>query len=123
MSIVGPRPEQPHYVERLERIIPFYSRRMQVRPGLTGWAQIRCGYGGSERGTMLKLSHDLYYVKHRSLALDVKILLATFALTKPVARFGETSNLPFVFGMPLERAEAVAPELIPAEAGGITASS
>jgi lipopolysaccharide/colanic/teichoic acid biosynthesis glycosyltransferase len=122
MSIVGPRPEQPHYVERLEYIIPFYSRRMQVRPGLTGWAQIRCGYSGSERGTMLKLSYDLYYVKHRSLALDVRILLSTFAFMGTAAGFGETSNLPFVFGIPIERGDP-APELIPAEAGGVPGPS
>jgi exopolysaccharide biosynthesis polyprenyl glycosylphosphotransferase len=122
MSIVGPRPEQPHYVERLERIIPFYSRRMQARPGLTGWAQINCGYGGSDRGTMLKLSHDLYYVKHRSLALDVKILLSTLPVTGSVARFGETSSLPFVFGIPIERVDP-APELIAAEAGGVPGPS
>jgi hypothetical protein len=108
MSIVGPRPEQPHYVERLERIIPFYTRRHQLRPGLTGWAQIHCGYAGSERGTMWKLSHDLYYLRHRSFALDVKILLATIVTSCSPPQFREPRQLPFVLGIPAELAEPAA---------------
>ena len=66
MSLVGPRPEQPEFVDRLERALPFYQRRHLIRPGITGWAQIRCGYAGSDIGSAWKLCHDLYYAKHRS---------------------------------------------------------
>jgi lipopolysaccharide/colanic/teichoic acid biosynthesis glycosyltransferase len=78
MSLVGPRPEQPAFVSRLEQTIPFYSRRHLVRPGVTGWAQVRCGYAGSDTGSAWKLCHDLYYLKHRSFALDLAILVETF---------------------------------------------
>jgi exopolysaccharide biosynthesis polyprenyl glycosylphosphotransferase len=74
MSIVGPRPEQPMYVESLEATVPYYSRRHLIKPGITGWAQVRCGYAGSVEGSAWKLCHDLYYVKHRSLGLDLVIL-------------------------------------------------
>ena len=67
MSLVGPRPEQPEFVERLERALPFYQRRHLMRPGITGWAQIRCGYAGSDIGSGWKLCHDLYYAKHWSI--------------------------------------------------------
>jgi exopolysaccharide biosynthesis polyprenyl glycosylphosphotransferase len=98
MSLVGPRPEQPQYVEQLERSVRFYSRRHQLRPGLTGWAQLHCGYAGSERGTAWKLSHDLFYLRHRSLSLDLKILAMT--LTAPFSRhqFAELEHRPLVFG-------------------------
>ena len=66
MSLVGPRPEQPEFVDRLEQILPFYQRRHLMRPGITGWAQVRCGYAGSDVGSAWKLCHDLYYAKHRS---------------------------------------------------------
>ncbi len=79
MSLVGPRPEQPAFVDRLERMLPFYQRRHLMRPGITGWAQIRCGYAGSDVGSAWKLCHDLYYVKHRSLGVDLLILCETFA--------------------------------------------
>jgi exopolysaccharide biosynthesis polyprenyl glycosylphosphotransferase len=74
MSVVGPRPEQPEFVDRLERIVPFYQRRHLVKPGLTGWAQVRCGYAGSDVGSAWKVCHDLYYLKHRSLLLDILIV-------------------------------------------------
>jgi lipopolysaccharide/colanic/teichoic acid biosynthesis glycosyltransferase len=79
MSLVGPRPEQPVFVDRLERMLPFYQRRHLMRPGITGWAQIRCGYAGSDIGSAWKLCHDLYYAKHRSLGVDLMILCETFA--------------------------------------------
>jgi lipopolysaccharide/colanic/teichoic acid biosynthesis glycosyltransferase len=79
MSLVGPRPEQPEFVDRLERMLPFYQRRHLLRPGITGWAQIRCGYAGSDIGSAWKLCHDLYYAKHRSTAVDLLILCETFA--------------------------------------------
>jgi exopolysaccharide biosynthesis polyprenyl glycosylphosphotransferase len=77
MSVVGPRPEQPEFVERLEGSLPHYSRRHLIKPGLTGWAQVRCGYSGSDSGSAWKLCHDLYYLKHQSLGLDIAILLET----------------------------------------------
>jgi exopolysaccharide biosynthesis polyprenyl glycosylphosphotransferase len=80
MSIVGPRPEQPEFVELLERLLPFYQRRHLIRPGLTGWAQVRCGYAGSERDAAWKLCNDLYYVKHRSMGLDLLLLAETAGL-------------------------------------------
>jgi lipopolysaccharide/colanic/teichoic acid biosynthesis glycosyltransferase len=77
MSLVGPRPEQRHLVDQLEREMPFYSSRHLVRPGIAGWAQLRCGYAGSDVGSAWKLCHDLYYLKHRSLAFDMAILCET----------------------------------------------
>ena len=77
MSLVGPRPEQVAYVTRLEEQIPFYNQRHIVKPGLTGWAQVRIGYAGSMRGTLFKLCNDLYYIKHHTLSLDLMILLET----------------------------------------------
>jgi exopolysaccharide biosynthesis polyprenyl glycosylphosphotransferase len=77
MSLVGPRPEQRAYVDQLSRQIPFYTQRHVVKPGITGWAQVRVGYAGSLEGTAFKLCNDLYYVKHHSLSLDIAILLET----------------------------------------------
>lgn len=77
MSIVGPRPEQPALAERLRLAIPYYDVRHLVRPGLTGWAQVRGGYAGSEAGSALKVCYDLYYIKHRSFSVDCVILLET----------------------------------------------
>ena len=77
MSVVGPRPEQPEFVERLEHALPHYSRRHLIKPGLTGWAQVRCGYAGSDAGSAWKLCHDLFYLKHQSLWLDLAILAET----------------------------------------------
>jgi lipopolysaccharide/colanic/teichoic acid biosynthesis glycosyltransferase len=77
LALVGPRPEQVPIVERLEQQIPFYSVRHTVRPGITGWAQVNLGYSGSLEGTRAKLQRDLYYVKHRSLRLDLLILWLT----------------------------------------------
>jgi lipopolysaccharide/colanic/teichoic acid biosynthesis glycosyltransferase len=79
MSLVGPRPEVPVFVEYLEEALEFYSRRHMLKPGITGWAQVRCGYAGSDIGSAWKLCHDLYYLKHRSLALDLVILAETLA--------------------------------------------
>jgi exopolysaccharide biosynthesis polyprenyl glycosylphosphotransferase len=79
MSLVGPRPEQPAFVDRLERRLPFYQRRHLMRPGITGWAQVRCGYAGSDVGSAWKLCHDLYYARHRSFGLDLLILCETLA--------------------------------------------
>jgi exopolysaccharide biosynthesis polyprenyl glycosylphosphotransferase len=88
MSLVGPRPERPHFVEQLGRAIPFYEQRSYVKPGLTGWAQVNYPYGASVEDAREKLAYDLYYVKHRSIWLDLKILLATVrvVLTRDGAR-------------------------------------
>ncbi len=77
MSLVGPRPEQPEYVEQLASEIPYYRERHCVRPGITGWAQLCYPYGASFRDAEEKLQYDLYYVKHQSLFFDVMILLQT----------------------------------------------
>lgn len=77
MSLVGPRPERPYFVQELERSIPGYGQRHVVKPGVTGWAQINYSYGNSIDDAFIKLQYDLYYVKHRSLALDIAILLRT----------------------------------------------
>src|SRR3989344_447687 len=77
MSFIGPRPERPEFVEKLRQEIPFYSLRHLVKPGITGWAQINYRYGASVEDARRKLSYDLFYVKHRSLFLDVQIALKT----------------------------------------------
>jgi lipopolysaccharide/colanic/teichoic acid biosynthesis glycosyltransferase len=103
MTLVGPRPERPEIVTELERRFPHYTRRHLVKPGITGWAQLRCGYAGSELGTAWKLCHDLFYVKRRSVLADWLIIVETLfeagrdahrALRAPEKRFlvGETSD-------------------------------
>jgi sugar transferase (PEP-CTERM system associated) len=77
MSFIGPRPERPYFVERFCREIPFYSQRHLVKPGITGWAQIRFQYGASVEDARQKLSYDLYYVKNQTLFLDLIILIET----------------------------------------------
>jgi exopolysaccharide biosynthesis polyprenyl glycosylphosphotransferase len=77
MSLVGPRPERPEFVKDLQEQIPFYRSRHAVRPGLTGWAQINYEYGNSVADSLTKLQYDLYYIKHRSLHLDLVILART----------------------------------------------
>jgi len=77
MSFVGPRPERPEFVERLCKTIPYYSRRHSVRPGLTGWAQIRYPYGASEEDALEKLRYDLFFIKNYSIVLAIKILFGT----------------------------------------------
>ncbi|ELA00692.1 glycosyl transferase [Cupriavidus sp. TKC] len=77
MSFIGPRPEQVPMVEAFTESIPYYPYRHLVRPGLSGWAQVQQGYVGSEQETVTKLSYDLYYVKHCSIALDLLIAVKT----------------------------------------------
>ncbi len=77
MSLVGPRPERPYFVARLARTIPFYAARHSVKPGVTGWAQVRYSYGDSVEDAAQKLQYDLYYVKNNTLFLDAVILLET----------------------------------------------
>ena len=80
MSLVGPRPERPHFVSRFGRQIPFYGVRHSVRPGITGWAQINFKYAASLEDTKRKLEYDLFYVKNRSVFLDLAILLQTLRI-------------------------------------------
>jgi exopolysaccharide biosynthesis polyprenyl glycosylphosphotransferase len=80
MSIVGPRPERPEFMDDLQAEVPFWSRRHLVRPGITGWAQVRRGYTDDTTGTCDKLSYDLWYLRHRSLVLDVAICAKTLAI-------------------------------------------
>jgi sugar transferase (PEP-CTERM system associated) len=77
MSFVGPRPERPEFVHQLTKDIPFYGQRHVVRPGLTGWAQVRYTYGASVEDALMKLQYDLYYIKNLSLALDLYIIFST----------------------------------------------
>ncbi|BDT56869.1 glycosyl transferase [Massilia varians] len=77
MSFVGPRPERPYFVEQLIEVVPYYNVRHSVKPGITGWAQVRYGYGSSAEDALQKLQYDLYYVKNNSLFLDVLILINT----------------------------------------------
>jgi exopolysaccharide biosynthesis polyprenyl glycosylphosphotransferase len=77
MSLVGPRPERPRFVALLERTVPFYHRRHLMRPGITGWATVRFGYGDSVADKFRSHEYDLYYLKHRSPLLDLEILVRT----------------------------------------------
>ncbi|MDR7485174.1 MAG: sugar transferase [Armatimonadota bacterium] len=77
MSVVGPRPERPEFVAALQTVIPYYRTRLSVRPGVTGWAQVNFEYGDSVEDALVKLRYDLYYVKHRSMVLDLLILIRT----------------------------------------------
>jgi sugar transferase (PEP-CTERM system associated) len=77
MSFVGPRPERPFFVEQLIEVVPYYNVRHSIKPGITGWAQVRYGYGSSAEDALQKLQYDLYYVKNNSLFLDFLILIDT----------------------------------------------
>jgi exopolysaccharide biosynthesis polyprenyl glycosylphosphotransferase len=80
MSLVGPRPERPEFVGELSERVPYWTRRHLVKPGLTGWAQVRQGYAASAEETATKLSYDLWYLRHRSLTVDLAILLRTLVV-------------------------------------------
>jgi sugar transferase (PEP-CTERM system associated) len=77
MSFIGPRPERPEFVYELQKQIPFYMERLSVKPGITGWAQVKYRYGASVEDALEKLQYDLYYIKNLSLFLDLVILIAT----------------------------------------------
>ena len=77
MSLVGPRPERPYFVDQLTRDIPFYAVRHSVKPGVTGWAQVSYHYGASVDDSIQKLQYDLYYVKNHTLFLDIVVLFET----------------------------------------------
>jgi lipopolysaccharide/colanic/teichoic acid biosynthesis glycosyltransferase len=77
MNLIGPRPEMASNVATMAAQIPYYSLRMAIRPGITGWAQVKHGYAVSQEGVAEKLRYDLYYVKHMSLWLDLRIAIDT----------------------------------------------
>jgi len=77
LSVVGPRPEQPRYVEELTDKLPFYNLRHLVRPGLTGWAQVKYGYAGDEQDALEKLQYEFFYLEHQDAAFDLRIMLRT----------------------------------------------
>jgi lipopolysaccharide/colanic/teichoic acid biosynthesis glycosyltransferase len=79
MSLIGPRPERPFFVNELSKMLPFYETRHIIKPGLTGWAQVKTRYGSSVDDSLLKLQYDLYYIKHRSFFLDCNILIKTLS--------------------------------------------
>jgi len=80
MSFVGPRPERPFFVELFAKEIPYYSQRLSVKPGITGWAQVYYPYGATLVDAMEKLQLDLYYIKNISLILDVFIIMKTLKI-------------------------------------------
>jgi exopolysaccharide biosynthesis polyprenyl glycosylphosphotransferase len=102
MSLVGPRPEPPELVNELSGLVPYYERRALVKPGLTGWAQVRCGYAGSRFGTAWKMCHDLYYIKHRSAAFDLLILLQTVHVLVERDREEQLPAKDFILGDTIE---------------------
>ena len=98
MSIVGPRPERPEFIDELFESVPFWGRRHLVKPGITGWAQVKRGYTADAEGSLEKLSYDLWYIRHRSLAVDLAICARTLAAVlrgepEAAARVVETDDL------------------------------
>jgi lipopolysaccharide/colanic/teichoic acid biosynthesis glycosyltransferase len=79
MSVIGPRPERPVFVKELSQEIPFYEIRHIIKPGLTGWAQVKSNYAASKEDALEKLQYDLYYIKKRSVFLDLNILIKTLS--------------------------------------------
>jgi len=79
MAVIGPRPERPFFVKEIAKIMPFYETRHIIKPGLTGWAQVNYSYGESMNDSLIKLQYDLYYIKHRSVFLDLNIAIKTIS--------------------------------------------
>jgi exopolysaccharide biosynthesis polyprenyl glycosylphosphotransferase len=79
MAVIGPRPERPFFVKEIAEIMPFYETRHVIKPGLTGWAQVNYSYGESMDDSLIKLQYDLYYIKHRSVFLDLNIAIKTIS--------------------------------------------
>ena len=78
MSVVGPRPERPFFIKKLIKEFPFYYRRHKIRPGITGWAQIKQSYDSSLSDVKEKLKYDFFYIENMSLSLDLQIMIRTF---------------------------------------------
>jgi exopolysaccharide biosynthesis polyprenyl glycosylphosphotransferase len=93
MSLVGPRPERPEFVDTLSKAIPFYRERLMVQPGVTGWAQVKFPYASDVEGTRRKLQFDLYYIKHMGFFLDCMILLRTIKTVVVGLRHHEQTRL------------------------------
>jgi len=81
MSLIRPRAERPEFDEKLAPQVLFYRERYLIKPGLSGWAQINYPYGSSARDAIEKLQYDLYYIKHRSISMDVEIILKTISIS------------------------------------------
>jgi lipopolysaccharide/colanic/teichoic acid biosynthesis glycosyltransferase len=79
MGVIGPRPERPVFVSAISQVMPFYETRHVIKPGLTGWAQVKYAYGESIDESLIKLQYDLYYIKHRSIFLDINIMIKTLS--------------------------------------------
>lgn len=79
MAVIGPRPERPFFVQQIAEQMPFYQTRHIIKPGLTGWAQVNYSYGDSIKDSLIKLQYDLYYIKHRSVFLDINITIKTIS--------------------------------------------
>ncbi|WP_335597600.1 sugar transferase [Flavobacterium columnare] len=79
MSLVGPRPERPVFVDQINDVMPFYQTRHVIKPGLTGWAQVNYSYGESLKDSLVKLQYDLYYIKHRGIFIDLNIMIKTIS--------------------------------------------
>lgn len=79
MGVIGPRPERPVFVREIAEVMPFYETRHVIKPGLTGWAQVNYAYGETIDDSLIKLQYDLYYIKHRSLFLDINIIIKTLS--------------------------------------------
>ena len=79
MAVIGPRPERPIFVNEIAELMPFYETRHVIKPGLTGWAQVNYSYGETIDDSLIKLQYDLYYIKHRSIFLDVNIIFKTLS--------------------------------------------
>jgi lipopolysaccharide/colanic/teichoic acid biosynthesis glycosyltransferase len=77
MTLIGPRPERKEFVAELEKTIPFYRNRLDVKPGLTGWAQVKYRYTRTDQEALIKLQYDLYYIQRQSFKLDLLIILKT----------------------------------------------
>ena len=77
MAVIGPRPERPVFVKEIAKLMPFYETRHVIKPGLTGWAQVNYSYGETIDDSLIKLQYDLYYIKHRSIYLDLNIVFKT----------------------------------------------
>jgi len=94
MSIVGPRPERPEFIDQLLESVPFWARRHLVKPGITGWAQINRGYTADTKGSLDKLSYDLWYIRHRSLTTDTVICARTIAAVLRGEPYPRVKTLP-----------------------------
>jgi lipopolysaccharide/colanic/teichoic acid biosynthesis glycosyltransferase len=79
MAVIGPRPERPVFVREIADIMPFYETRHVIKPGLTGWAQVNYSYGATIEDSLIKLQYDLYYIKHRSIFIDINIIIKTLS--------------------------------------------